>query len=395
MWQLYARCGFCLHWLLQRPRSRNPDLNSCLNLRYQAIVYMNHKFLSIVRHPSESILRLLNENIIGTPGYGMRYQHKGVLDKIGRIADPFFVNLSRNGNLIGTCCFCKRQTQNAGKTNRAFYIRYFSFRDSYRRKYNTSKAPLRNSLLRNEIVAMLQGKDFGIAATEKFYHYAYVDPRNVRSASLCKEFGFETVRNYATIIFSRLNPKIKNGITEVSVDDVGMMRTLLTDFYQTFNMFSFENLLNGRKYYAIRDSENKILAGAQVNPDNWKIHSLPGFSGKAILNFLGYMPVLRKLINKNYRFITLEGIYFASGHEKALEKLFEGLLQRYRVNSAIIVVDADSDLYEKLRALKLGPVDKLNKEVKGDVICKFFNFNGPDKESFMNNPAYVSGTDVT
>jgi hypothetical protein len=356
---------------------------------------MDHKFLRIIRHPDEALLRLLDKNIIGTPGHGMRYQHKGVSDKINKIADPFFVHLSRNSNLIGTCCFCKRTSQNAGKTISAFYIRYFSFRHGYRRKYITTKPLQRSSLLRKEIAAMLQGEHFGIVSPQKFYHYAYVDPRNVRSASLCEEFGFETVRNYTTIIFSRINPKIENQITELSVEETGMMRTLLTGFYQTFNMFSFENLLNGRKYYTIRDSENKILVGAQVNPDNWKIHSLPGFSGTLILNFFSYLPVLRKLINKNYRFITVEGIYFADGHENVLEKLFIGLLAQYHVNSAIMVVDADSDLYKKLRSLNLGLVDKLNKEVKGNVICKFFNFGNPDKESFMNKPAYISGIDVT
>jgi hypothetical protein len=181
----------------------------------------------------------------------------------------------------------------------------------------------------------------------------------------------------------------------MSAEETGIVKKLLTGFYETFNMFSFENLLNGRKYYTVRDSENRILAGAQVNADHWKIHSLPGISGKIILNFFSYMPVLRKLINRDYHFITLEGIYHAPGHESVLEKLFEGLLARYGVNSAIMVVDADSELYQKLRSLQLGPVDKLNKEVKGNVICKFFNFDNVEKESFRNRPAYISGIDVT
>ena len=160
-------------------------------------------------------------------------------------------------------------------------------------------------------------------------------------------------------------------------------------------MFSWENLFRTRAYYTIKDQQGQIVGGAQVNPDLWKIISLPGITGKIILNTFTHLPYLNRLFNKKYQFITIEGIYYKPGTEQYLEILFESLLSMYRVNSAIIPVDADSTLYKTLKSIKLGWVDKLNKEVRGNIICKFIGFTEQEKKQFRENPAYISGIDVT
>lgn len=58
---------------------------------------MNFRYLTIVRSPTVQILEILNNNIIGTPGQGMLYQHLGVNLKINQIEDPYFINLVRAG----------------------------------------------------------------------------------------------------------------------------------------------------------------------------------------------------------------------------------------------------------------------------------------------------------
>ena len=356
---------------------------------------MDFKFFNIIKSPTQELLKILNNNIIGTPGHGMLYQHLGVHNKIDKIADPYYVNLVRNHKIIGTCCFCSRTTNNAGSNFSSFYIRYFSFKDLYRRKHIIEKTVSRNSSIREEIKTVLTGQGLGKDTKEKFFFYAYVDPRNLRSLLLCNEFGFETVRQYTSIIFNRINPKENKAVVSVSPDEESRVKSLLIDFYKTFNMFSFENLFNGREYYTIKDQSGTIVAGVQVNPDLWSIHSLHGLSGKVILNTFSKIPYLDRLFNKNYRFITLEGIYYAKGFENYLEILFESLLAKYKVNSAIICLDSETSLYRTLKSLKLGMVDKLSKEVKGNVICKFINFDEKDKNLFKSNPAYISGIDVT
>src|SRR5260221_2508376 len=156
-----------------------------------------YRSLKRSKHPTVELLEILSNNMIGTPGHGMLYQHLGVSNKISLIDDPHFVNLTHGDKIVGTCCFCNRSTTNSGKVNRAFYIRYFSFKEGYRRGSGVLKPIARRSELRREIESILGGEQFGMEPTEKFFHYAYVDPSNSRSLLLCKEFGFEPVRQYA------------------------------------------------------------------------------------------------------------------------------------------------------------------------------------------------------
>jgi len=232
---------------------------------------------------------------------------------------------------------------------------------------------------------------------ESFFHYAYVDPRNVRSNALCKEFGFQVVRQYATVLFNRINPEQtkKYSVAEITPEEQKQVREKLIEFYRDYTMFSFENLFGDRKYFVVKDANGNILAGAQANPDQWKVLSFPGWSGNLILHCFSMLPLLRKILNKNYRFVTLEGLFCVRGAEKHLEALCETLLRKFNVNTAIMVVDADSEIYRILKSLNLGLVEKLNKEVRGNVICRFVNFNEDQKKSFEVIPAYISGIDVT
>src|SRR5258706_164312 len=97
-------------------------------------VEIDFRLLKILKSPTDDLFQILNNNVIGTPGQGMLYQHLRVDNKLNRIADPYFVNLVKGGKIIGTCCFCRRTTTNYTGKIQAFYVRYFSFRDAYRRK---------------------------------------------------------------------------------------------------------------------------------------------------------------------------------------------------------------------------------------------------------------------
>ena len=354
---------------------------------------MTFRYLTIIRSPTDQLLEILNNNIIGTPGQGMLYQHLGVNQKINQIENPYFVNLVRAGQIAGTCCFCSRETLNNGQNIRAFYVRYFSFINSFRRKSIKEKAKGGNSGLRKEIESLLSGEGLNVNPGEKFFHYAYVDPRNERSALLCAEFGFEPIRQYTSIIFSRLSPKVsKDRIVEATSNE--SVNELLKTFYHGFNTLSFENL-SAKKYYFIEDNKGQVVAGVHANPDQWKIHSLPGFMSNIMLRVFTTIPILNRLLSEKFRFITFEGIYLVPGNEKYLERLFETLFVKYNVNSAICIVDPGSKLYTTLKSLRLGLMSKLNKEVRGNVICRFVNFSQEEKNTFKTNPVYISGIDAT
>jgi hypothetical protein len=327
----------------------------------------------------------------------MLYQHQTVAEKIHRIANPYFVNFVRGGKTYGTFCLCKRVVSYGSQKIKAFYVRYFSFKDVYRKAPVDKKGVTGGGMkgeLKNAVVSVYDGDGLDVTRDEKFFHYAYVDPRNVRSVRLCKQWGFEQVRQYTSIVFNRLSPKESPEykiIETVSHDDE--VQALLSDFYKGYNTFSDENLL-GRKYYLIRNKEGRVIAGVQANPDHWKIKSLPGLTGK-LIGYFTYIPILNRLFSKDFRFLTLEAVYCAPEFETVLEKLFEGLLAKFGLNSAVILVDADSKLYATLRSLYLGWVDKLNKESRGHVYCRFTNFSEGEKYLFKISPVYISGIDAT
>jgi len=357
---------------------------------------MNYKFFTIQNYPSKVLVDLLKKNVIGTPGQSMLYQHLEVQKKIDCISDPYYVNLSKGDDILGTCCFCSRDTWNSNKFIPSFYLRYFTFKSNYRTKVKpASNNKNKESLLRKEIVELLSGEGLGARAVGSFFYYAYVDPENYRSALLCNEFGFDPVRKFSTIIFHRMSPKKNVNIEKVSASQVPHVKEILSSFYKGYNMFSFENLFRLSDYYVVRDIDGNIVAGAQATPDKWKVIELPGISGKIILNLFSSLPLLNKLIKKDYKFITLEGIYVTPGNEIALEQLFEALLNIHNKNSAMLWLDKDTELYHTVKSLKLGVLSKINKEVTANVICKFQNIGNANQIIFKNNPAYISGIDLT
>lgn len=357
---------------------------------------MGYRFFTISNTPTKALVDLLKDNIIGTPGLSMLYQHLQVQEKVDKISDPFYVSLVKGDNILGTCCFCSRDTWNATKTMGSFYLRYFTFKAMYRSSHKTQvhkENP--DSKLRSEIKELLSGNGLGQRAEEPFFHYAYVDPKNSRSLALCNEFGFEPVRKFSTVIFNRINPKKSATVEKISPSQVPEIREKLISFYKNYTMFSFENLFNRGSYYVVRDQENNIVAGVQANPDRWKVLELPGLSGKIILNLFSSLPYLNRLIKKEYEFITLEGLFVIPGNGKYLEVLFESILAQYDKNSAMLWVDRESSLYTTLRSIDLGILDKINHEVTANVICKFVNVAEGEQKLFKSHPAYISGTDLT
>ena len=357
---------------------------------------MAYRFFFILTAPTKALAELLNSNVIGTPGKSMLYQHLEVEKKLDKIANPIYVNLVKGDNILGTCCFCNRETSNSGKRMSSFYLRYFTFKQKYRSSHKkTVHRASAGSELRNEINRLLSGEGLAKRVDDRFFHYAYVDPENSRSLALCNEFGFKPVRKFSTVIFNRLHPKNNVAVEQLADSAIADMQERLTSFYKNYTMFSFENLFNRGDYFIIRDEKKNIIAGVQANPDRWKIIELPGISGKFILNLFSALPYLNRVIKKEYDFITLEGLYLMPGNEKSLAVLLESILAVYGRNSAMLWLDNDSALYKAVKSIDLGLVAQIKREVTAHVICKFVNVSKEDQSFFAANPAYISGTDLT
>lgn len=350
--------------------------------------------IEIEKHPTDDITQLLEKNVIGTPGKSMRYQQLNVKEKLAHYRRLIFTSIRKKDAIIATCCFSKRETKNNDTPFKSFYIRYFSFKEQYRKKDGRTESRKFKGELRKEVKEILNGHGLIQDTYSPAYFYAYVDPNNERSARLCEEFGFLRLREFSTLIFSRFNPGPSDKVSRITSDDKSEIAKLIMQQYREYSMVCLDQLFYKDNYFVLRDKENKIIAGVQANSENWKIIEMPGKFGRLTLKIIPKLPLLNKLFKENYRFATFESIIYKPGFEKSLEVLFGAVLAELNVNSALMWHDNQSTLYHTLRSLNLGLLGKLKKEVKGNVVAKFINMNEASTEKIKNSPAFISSFDL-
>ncbi|MFY0624938.1 MAG: hypothetical protein JXR07_01505 [Reichenbachiella sp.] len=347
------------------------------------------RFLSFQNKVDSEIDSFLSENVLGTPGQSMVYKQLKTSEKLNHIPNPTFMSLKKGNNLIGTSCFCSRPLSDYN----SFYIRYFSFNAVYRRNTPHSSGQKKNSLIKEEVLDALESESpFNLNENPSIF-YAYVDPNNERSRKLCAELGFKNVRSFSTITFSRFSPEKDKRIEKLKDDQKGEMRKLLNNQYSEYSFYTEENLFYKDGYFVIRNRSNEILAGVQASLEKWDIREMPGFVGWITLNVLSKVPFLKRIINPNYRFITLESIYLKNGNEQLLEGLLESVLSLFHVNVGLITADKQSNLYHNIKKLRLGPLNKLKKEVGADIIVKSSQ-SSMSLSNFHDKPCFISTLDL-
>jgi hypothetical protein len=305
------------------------------------------------------------------------------------IPQPFFVSLVRKSKVIATCCFCKRETNNLGVAGESYYVRYFTFHPSLRKlgdKY--IERPQEDGVLRREIHSLLSGQH--LEAGSAHFFYAYVDGGNIRSEAFVKSFGFEKVGSFVSLVFSRFNARLSKTVEKLSQEEWDDFKPQLRKFYSDHIMFTDENLFYKGNYFVLRE-KGEIVAGMQANPEHWRVHDMPGKGGKVLMKLFPRLKFLSKIFHPDYRFASIEGLYYKEGHEQRLTVLLEHVLAVNRVYSAVICVDPTSRLYPVMQSLRLGLVSKLRKPKPVDVMMKS---NGADL-SGLKGPVYVSAFDVS
>lgn len=358
-----------------------------MNLILKLLILDAFHILKIERKTSPELIELLEENAIGTPGESMVYQHHDVPSKVETVSNPYFANLSIRNRLYGSICFSKREVYNLGKSCQVFYLRYFTFRESFRTanpKNHTRREP---SKIREDIVRLLDGE--GLDYPGDLILYAYVDTDNIRSKRLIDEFGFQKLSNFNVIPFSRLWPKRSMLVEIVEETYYKKIRAKLVKAYNSELFVSFESLFNRGNYFIIKE-QGKLVCGVQAIPDQWDILEMPGAMGRILMNIVPKFPIINRLFNPTYKFVFLESMFCEDGYEHLLGSLFESVLQHYKVNSGILCLDQKSTMYAKVKKINLGLTHKMQGEKQIDVVVK----TSDNKLITSNAPVSVSGFDV-
>ena len=322
-------------------------------------------------------------NSIAWGSDGAVYEHKNTPEHFKYITNPYLVSITENDKIMGTAVFCNPQVTVAGKPYNYYYTRYFASSPEIRGRGVIKKLAI-------EVMSAIRNGE-----TSKTIFVGFIERGNKSSYHVAASAGYHTIGTIKTTGFSRFFPKKSNKIQRVTTEpERQAVLSLLKSRYQHHSLVHFDYLFMHDNYYVIREND-EIVAGCQFHKAHWVVNKMPGLMGKIILNVVPRIPMLNKLFNpKKFEFLAFEGIYFKPGYEKHLHELFEGLLAKEQLKSALFWLAEKCPLYKSLVNFgRLGLINKFVAESDVYIMASYGNMTDEEIHTTENNPLYASGFD--
>jgi hypothetical protein len=370
---------------------------------------IKHKDLEVrvSDYANEGILEILNHAVQGSEG-GLRFQLRNIPERIKAYRDQIrFVSLYRKNKITGTVGSCYRITGQGNLRYPSSYIRYLAFDAVYqsdlsrKRKLREIIKPEKDDTFKQktlEIFSKPHLLDFSqVNENDKHIMYAFMESMNERSKNLVNQVGYEYIRSFLTVAFSRFSPKPDNRVTKItSEEEKNMMRSLLLEYYYDYSLFIPDNAFYGDKYYVLKEG-GEIIAGVSAIPSVYKIYDMPGIWGWIYMKVLPRAPYFKRLFHpEEFRHIVFDAIYCRKGKEDKLACLFESVCAIEGYYTGLTWLDDRSYLFDKLRSgVKMGALNRMLNAKPGLVYTRFLNFTEKEKEFFYDAPAYISGFDFS
>jgi hypothetical protein len=232
---------------------------------------------------------------------------------------------------------------------------------------------------------------------DKHIMYAFIESMNERSKNLVNQVGYEYIRSFLTVAFSRFSPKPDSRVTKItSKEEKEKMRSLLLEYYRDHSLFSPDYAFYGDKYYVLKEG-SEIIAGVNAIPSVYRIYDMPGIWGWIYMKVLPRAPYFKRLfLPEEFRHLVFDAIYCRKGKEDLLASLFESVCAVEGYYTGLTWLDDRSDLFDKLRSgVKMGALNRMLNAKPGLVYTRFLNFTEKEKEYFYDAPAYISGFDFS
>ena len=368
---------------------------------------LSYKGLSAVltKEADDNIVDLLSNTVLGSKG-GMRYGLQSIPSRIAAYKDIRFVSLYKNNKLTGTVGLCYRKISQGDLSLHGTYLRYLAVKSRFQSEEDIGKRKLRKddpassdtmkgrilSFFRNPHLLDLPGYEEG----DKNVVYAYVESRNERSKNIIHQVGFQHIRSFLTVAFSRFSPKVDPRTGKLKESERPEILNLLSDYYKNYSFYTDESTFFEDRYYVIR-SEGKIVAGLSAVPTTYNIVDVPSLWGWIFMHVLPFTPLYRRLFKPGiFRFLVFGSIYVKPGHEKDLESLMESVCASEKINTGLTWMDDRSDLFEMMRGdINMGALNRMLNARPGLVYANFINLEEEEKEFFYEKPAFISGFDFT
>ena len=368
----------------------------------------NYKDLEvrISDYASDEMLYLLNNAIQGSEG-GMRYSLQDVNKKIQAYNKSIrFVSLYKNNRLTGTIGACFRVSGQGNLRFPSSYMRYLAIQSVYQvdpawtgRRTFGIRSDKEDSFKQNILSFfskphMLELDE--VKEGDKHIMYAFIESMNERSKNIVNQAGYEYVRSFLTVAFSRFSPRLDKRVEILGKDDRPLMEDILRDYYREYSLFSLDYAFYGNRYYVLKE-DNKIVAGVLAIPSRQKIYDIPGVWGWVIMKVLPRIPYYKRLFHpEEFKYLVFDAIYCREGYEKHLATLFESVCASEGYYTGLTWLDDRSRLYDELRTgVNMGALNRMLNAKPGLIYVQFINFDEKEKELFYEAPAYISGFDFS
>ena len=338
---------------------------------------------SIWRHNgiSEDAMVFLDKIAWGNDG--AVYEHKNTQEHIKLLHNPTLMAIHEKDKIQGTAVFCNTPVT-AGKSNyNCYYIRYFA--------------------ASNEIKGKGVMKKYGVKVMEaireneqkKTIFFACIERGNKASYKTVQSSGYNDIGVIKTNGFSRFFPKKNINIEQVSTEPVrNELLALLRKQYEQHALVQFNSIFLQDDYFVIREN-GEIIAGCQFHRVHWVINRMPGFMGKIVMNVVPLVPLLNKLFNpKRFEFLAFEGVYVKPGYEAQLVELFEGLLAKEKLKSAMYWMAENCPVRKRISEnVRPGLLHSFIKNSDVYILASFHALSETEIVDLKSRPLFASAFD--
>lgn len=355
----------------------------------------------------EGILDILNHAVQGSEG-GLRFALQNIAERIRAYNNQIrFISLYKKNRITGTVGACFRISGQGALRYPSTYIRYLAFQTVYqsgtnwrRREKSIIRTEQGDDTFRQKTLEILSRPHLldlpDVFEQDKHIMYAFVESMNERSKNLVHQAGYEYIRSFLTVAFSRFSPKSDKRVSKLTESEKIKMKSLLLDFYRDYSFFSTDNSFYDNHYYVLKEND-EVICGVNAIPSVYKVYDMPGVWGWVIMNVLPKMPYFKRLFHPGeFRYLVFDSIFCKHGKEHLLANLFESACSSEGFNTGLTWLDDRSLLYDKLRTeVRMGALNRMLNAKPGLVYARFVNLTEQEKEPFYNAPAYVSGFDFS
>jgi hypothetical protein len=362
--------------------------------------------LKLTDHADDEILDILDHAVQGSEG-GLRFSLQNIAARVAAYGNTIrFVSMYKRKKITGTVGACFRVSGQGALGYPSTYIRYLAFHSTYQSGINWRRRE--RPIIKSETDFTFKQRTLEIFSkphlldlpnvfeADKHIMYAFLESMNERSKNLVHQAGYEYIRSFLTVAFSRFSPRPDSRVSKLTESEKPAMKNLLLDFYRGHSFFTTQYAFQGDKYYVLKDGD-EIIAGTSAFPASYKVYDVPGVWGWVMTKILPRAPFFRRLFRPGeFHFLVFDAIYFSEGKESMLASLFESACASEGYNTGLTWLDDRSDLFDKLRTrVKMGALNRILNAKPGLVYIKFINLSEEEKERFYDAPAYISGFDFT